>query len=271
MAFITVANSKRILKELDVNELNLQGDVYDKPIRFFSKKEKQFLLAYKELLVNPEKIIKDTYIKIKSKDSCNYVYEGGAPCYHRIAECERLNAVFRNFVIPQEIRDKGVEAVQQFRSWFKSNYYLFEGKEDVFEMRAYARFKMRLKVEELIRDNSGITVIVNRTLEDLKDEIDKKLNLAGQYYYQSPKNTSILKQYSKCAYIGNRSEPLKENETGYSEQEIKDILSYYEKEFKKPIELMLYDYWRVKLNPELSMDGKLLDMLGFRACHSCYF
>lgn len=34
---------------------------------------------------------------------------------------------------------------------------------------------------------------------------------------------------------------------------------------------MLYDYYRMKFNPELALDVRLLEQLGFRACHSCFF
>lgn len=50
--------------------------------------------------------------------------------------------------------------VQRFRIWFKNNRYLFEGKEDVFEMRINAAFHMRLKIEEIAPlKNSGTTII----------------------------------------------------------------------------------------------------------------
>lgn len=74
MVFITVANSKRILRKLDWKELNLEGEVYDRPIYFFNKKEEQSLLAYKEFLVNPERFVKDVYQKVEIKDSYRYVY-----------------------------------------------------------------------------------------------------------------------------------------------------------------------------------------------------
>ena len=72
MVFITVANSKRILRKLDWKGLNLEGEVYDRPIHFFNKKEEQSLLAYKEFLMNPERFVKDVYQKAEIKDSYRY-------------------------------------------------------------------------------------------------------------------------------------------------------------------------------------------------------
>lgn len=39
MVFITVANSKRILRKLDWKGLNLEGEVYDRPIHFSIKRK----------------------------------------------------------------------------------------------------------------------------------------------------------------------------------------------------------------------------------------
>ena len=272
MVFITVANSKRILRKLDWKGLNLEGEVYDRPIHFFNKKEEQSLLAYKEFLMNPERFVKDVYQKAEIKDSYRYVYEGEAPCYHQTEDCERLNAEFCNFRVPEEIRNRGIAMVQRFRTWFKSNRYLLEGKEDVFEMRFYAAFHMRLKIEEIAPlKNSGTTIINNWTQEELESKINEKLKQAGKYYYQSPKNTAILKQYGKLAYLGNSPNQIINNRTGYSDAEVKTFLCNYEEKFKRPIIAILYDYYRMKFNPELALDVRLLEQLGFRACHSCFF
>lgn len=272
MVFITIANSKRILRKLDLGKLDLKGQIYDKPIYVFNKREEQSLLAYKELLMNPERFVKEIYQKVEIKDSYRYVYEGEMPCYHKVGDCERLNAEFCNFRIPEEIREQGVETVQRFRTWFKGNSYLLEGKEDVFEMRINAAFHLRLKIEEMKPlKNSGITTMNNWTLEELKNKINETLKQAGHYYYQSPKNTAILRQYGKWAYIGNYQGVIKNNKTGYADAEVKMFLRDYERRFKQPIKAMLCDYYRMKFNPELALNGTLLEQLGFRACHSCCF
>lgn len=271
IVFITVANSKRILKRLDLEKLDLKGRIYDKPIYIFNKREEQSLLAYKEFLMNPERFVKEIYQKVEIRDSYKYVYESEIPCYHKTRDCERLNAEFRNFIIPEEIRNQGIKAVQRFRTWFKVNSYLLEGKEDVFEMRINTAFHLRMKIEEMkpLR-NSGITTMSNWTLKELETSINELLKEAGRYYYQSHKNTAILRQYGKwAAFIGNCQGLIKNNRTGYTDAEVKTFLRDYEKRFKQPIKMMLYDYYRMNFNPELALNGKLLEQLGFRACHSC--
>ena len=138
MVYITVANSKRILRKLDLNDLDLTGQVYDKPLFFLNKREEQALLAYKEFMQSPEMFVEDIYQKVKVEDRFMYVYEGDAPCYHQREDCERLNAEFRNFIIPHSIRERGTDCVIRFREWFKENIYLLDGKKDIFEMRINA-------------------------------------------------------------------------------------------------------------------------------------
>ena len=270
MVYITVANSKRILRKLDLNDLDLTGQVYDKPLFFLNKREEQALLAYKEFMQSPEMFVEDIYQKVKVEDRFMYVYEGDAPCYHQREDCERLNAEFRNFIIPHSIRERGTDCVIRFREWFKENIYLLDGKKDVFEMRINAAFGVRISLEEIVKVNSGISSTINWDLGTLQDELNEKIKEAGRYYYKSPMHTKILKQYSKYSFLGNYSEALYSNNTGYSDEKVKELLRDYEENIKKPIINMLYDYYRVKFNPELEMEGSLLEQLGFRACAHCF-
>ena len=57
--YITRANSMKILRKLDLSNLNIEGAVYSKPIFFLNKREEQALLAYKEFVMNPEKFIEE--------------------------------------------------------------------------------------------------------------------------------------------------------------------------------------------------------------------
>ena len=79
-----------------------------------------------------------------------------------------------------------------------------------------------------------------------------------------------MKQYSKYSFLGKYHEPLYNNTTGYSDEVVKDFLVDYEERFKRPIIELLYNYYRVKFNPDLEMEGYLLDQLGFRPCVHCH-
>lgn len=269
MVYITMANSKRILRKLDLKNLNLTGAIYSKPIYFLNRNEEQALLAYKEFLLDPQKFVDYIYQKVHVIDSYRYVYEEKAPCYHASSECERLNAEFKNYLIPQFIREKGDDYIDIYREWFKKNVYLLDGDEAIFEMRFYARWGIHFRKDEIVRDNSGIVHTINRDLNTLEEDLDRLIKEAGRFYYQSPKHTRILKQYSRYSFLGHNSGILCSNRTGYKDKEVKELLCDYEERFKKPIINMLYDYYRIKLNPELEMEGRLLEQLGFKPCGHC--
>ena len=268
--YITRANSMKILRKLDFSNLNIEGVVYSKPIFFLNKREEQALLAYKEFVMNPEKFIEEIYQRVEIIDNFRYVFEGESPCYHRREDCERLHSEFRNYEIPQTIRERGLDEVQRYRAWFKDNMYLLDGKKDVLEMRIYVAFGVHVRAEEIIKDNSGIKTIENLELNHLEEKLNDLIKEAGRYYYKSIKHTKILKQYSKFAFLGTYNEPLYNNNTGYSDDVVKELLVEYEERYKKPIIDMLYNYYRIKFNPELEMEGYLLEQLGFRPCVHCF-
>ena len=268
--YITRANSMKIIRKLDYSKLDLSGSVYNRPIYFLNKKEEQALLAYKELVMNPERFVEEIYQKVEILDNYRYVFEGESPCYHLREDCERLHSEFRNYEIPQAIRDKGFNVVQQYRAWFKQNLYLFDGKEDVLEMRIYSAFGIHVKAKEIVKENSGVKIVINYDLGQLENKLDELIKEAGRYYYASLKHTRILKQYSKLSFLGTYNGALNNNNMGYSDEEVKEILVDYEERFKKPIIDMLYNYYRVKFNPDLEMEGRLLDQLGFRPCVHCH-
>lgn len=267
--YITRANSMKILRKLDYSHLNIEGTVYNKPLFFLNKREEQALLAYKEFVKNLEKFVKEVYQRVEIIDNYRYVFEGEAPCYHRREDCGRLHSEFRNFEIPQAIRSRGIDEVQRYRAWFKKNMYLLDGKKDILEMRIKAAFSIEIRAEEIIKDNSGIKTIENFDLTHLEGKLNCLIKEAGRYYYKDAKHTKILRYYSRYAFLGTYNEPLYNNCTGYSDEEVKQLLVEYEEQYKKPIIEMLYNYYRVKFNPELEMEGYLLDQLGFRPCIHC--
>ena len=268
--YITRANSMKILRKLDFSKMDLSGDVYNRPLFFLNKKEEQALLAYKEFVMNPERFVEEIYQKVEVIDNYRYVFEGESPCYHRREGCERLHSEFRNYEIPQAIRDRGIEWIERYRAWFKENLYLLDGREDVLEMRIYTAFGIHVKAKEIIKENSGVKSIINYDLGQLESKLDELIKEAGRFYYKSPKHTRILKQYSKYSFLGKYHEPLYNNTTGYSDEVVKDFLVDYEERFKRPIIELLYNYYRVKFNPDLEMEGYLLDQLGFRPCVHCH-
>jgi hypothetical protein len=64
--------------------------------------------------------------------------------------------------------------------------------------------------------------------------------------------------------------PLDGNNTGYSEQEVIELMRDYDQKIKQPMTRLLIEYYRVSLNPDIELNGLLLERLGFRACSHCH-
>ena len=54
MSYITLSNAKSIVYKTDIKNIDIQKELYKVPIYFFSRYEKNALLAIRELLNNPE-------------------------------------------------------------------------------------------------------------------------------------------------------------------------------------------------------------------------
>ena len=269
MSFITLANTNKIIYSSDIKNIDLEGSVYKIPIYFFSKYEENALLAIQELLKDPENYFKEIYLPYEAVDTYSYVYEGQKPGYHEYSCCPRLNSDFQNFEIPTGIKDQGIEAVEEFRNWFDSVRYLLD-KPDVFVARLHARWGINTNPKAIDMDNSGSVEFENITIEELEKRIDSRIKEAGRFYYRNDKNKAILNRYSKYTFLAKIKDPIKTNDTGYTDDEVKDLLSDYYLTFKRPLKADLIEYYRLKLNPEIIMEGLLLERLGFKACGHCH-
>jgi len=269
MAFITVASLNKIIFFSNIQDLDLAGEIYRIPIYFFSKYEKNSLLAIQELLKDPGNYFTKIYKPYKPSDSLKYVYEGEKPRYHKKSGCSKLQADYKNFEIPYEITKQGPEVIKEFRQWFKSVKYLIDEPEK-FAVRLLGRWKIATNPRAIIKENSGLIQMENLTLDEMEKKIDGLIKEAGRYYFNSNKNKVILRRFSKYANIAYKNDDIYNNDTGYSDEEVKSLLKDYDIKFKKPLKHLLVQYYRIKLNPEIKMEGYLLEDLGFKPCAHCH-
>lgn len=266
MAYITEANAKNIIAKTEIKSLNLEGVLYKNSIYFFNKLEKNWLLALKELFSDSEKFFSEYYEPQKTKDTYTYIYEGRPPAYHLVYDCQRLYSDYENFEIPEAIKVKGKEEVKKFRMWFSENRYLLS-KPDVFVARLKMRWNIDTNPNAINKSNSGSEVFMNYKTHDLIQKIDALIKLAGELYHD---NTIILSKYNKHSYLGYKIEPLSDNDTGFSDSDVKEVLKEFETRVKKPLKDLLVQYYRVKLNPKLDLYETVLKQLGFQPCQLCH-
>lgn len=289
MAYITKANSKRILRKINLNDIpDIEGKVYKKPIYFLSKWETKYLLLMQSLLKEPEKFAIEVYHPVVNKDTFQYVYESEQPpSYHSNINCERLNSKFKNFEIPFEIKERvrdlaikegkteqeiielEKQQVEVFRKWFKDNFELFNSDTEEFLKKLDVRWNIQRNVNEIERDNSGVETIENLDLNELESEIDKIISEAGRFFVNNKDKQHIIRRFQKLTFLAYRKGSIEINNTELSDDELKQFLLEYDTNFKKPIKELLIQYYRVKYNPDLSFEGQLLERLNFRSCSVC--
>ena len=269
MAYITLANTNKIIFDSDLNGLDLKGQVYKMKIYFLSTYEKKALLAIQELLKDPEQYFTSIYKPYIPQDTFTLVYEGKKPGYHQYSSCPMLNSDYQNFPIPEEIKLKGQTAVIEFREWFKTVEHLIE-KPDVFVMRLKAKYGIETNPKAINKDNSGSNAIKNETIEEIEKRIDGLIKDAGRFYYASDKNKKILSRFSKWTFLAYKTSVIDGNETGFSDKEVRELLKEYDETYKRPLKSNLIEYYRLKFNPEIKLEGYFLEKLGFKRCGHCY-
>ena len=280
MAYITKSNANRILRKIDLSKIGeIEGEVYKKPIYFLGKSEVKYLLLMQSLLKDPEKFAIEVYKPVINVDTLRLVYESEQPpSYHENHNCERLASGFKNFEIPSEIKVRANEQggeeleksqVQKFRNWFKQNIDLYKNETASFLRKLDIDWNVQRSINEIEKDNSGVKEIENYDLQELEREIDKIISEAGRFFINNPDKQSVLRRFQKLTFLAYSSKEIYSNDTELSDTELKDFLLKYDMSFKKPLKRLLLEYYRVKYNPELSFQGKLLEQLNFRPCSSC--
>lgn len=280
MPYITKNNAQRMISRIDISAVSdLEGKVYKKPIYFLAKWEEKFLLLMQSFYKDPEKFVTEIYKPVINKDTYHYVYENeNQPAYHEINSCEKLLSSFKNFVIPEEIRERArisggeekvVTEVMRFREWFSRHKEFYENDLSRFLFLLDRDWGVQRDVKEIEIAASGAEQIENYSLAKLELEIDSLLTVAGGYFLFNPTKQSIISRFQKVTFLGYSQNIIANNDTGLSDEELKEFLRYYDTRFKKPVKKLLIEYYRVKYNPNLKFEGWLLEKLNFRPCSNC--
>jgi hypothetical protein len=270
-AIITKSNLNSIISSLDeIGQIDSidNNTIYKWPVYFLSPIELKKITRQREFLKDPENILK-VYKKRVTVDSKQFIFEGAKPSYHTYSDCQNLKSKYNNYEIPQEIKDRGDDEIYKFRTWFKQNQNYLEEKPDLFIFKLKIAFNLGVLPSAVVYDNSGITEIDNLNLNDLESRIDNILKLAGSFYTDNPDKQTILKRFQKYTFLAYSKNPIKNNDTQLSDDELKSLLFEYDMKFKKPFKELLLQYYMVKFNPELKFNGLLLEQLGFKICQNC--
>ena len=181
-----------------------------------------------------------------------------------------LSKAIRFLDYEKKLKKLQVELVK-LQTWAIQNneriIIIFEGRDAAGKGGAIRRITERINQVKVA--NSGVTKKENYVLEELETKIDVLIKEAGRYYYACDKNTTILRRFSKCTFLAYRNSKIGKNDTGFSDIEVKSFLKDYDHRFKKPLKTLLHEYYRIKLNPDIQLEGSLLEQLNFKPCSHC--
>lgn len=272
MPFVTEYNTSLVFKKLigEIPDDIKQWEPYRKAIYFLNRLDKTNLLYFKKFCENPIENIDTVYNPINVVDNKEFVYEGGKPSYHKVEDCDRLSSNFINFRIPEQIKEKGDEAIEEFRKWFKENQTVFSEKPDVYQMRLNTKYGIVQGLEKVDYKNSGNVYRENLTLAEIETRIDSILHNASEYYKEDIKRQGAIRSFQKSTFLAFKEQPIEKNNTGYSDEELKEILVEYYHLFIQPTIYYLKEHFKAFYNSDIEINEKIFEHLNFKKCSVCY-
>jgi len=272
MPFLTEYNTNLVFKKIigEIPENIREWKPYKKSIYFLNRLDKANLHYYKKFCENPIENIDTIYQPIEIKDNHEFVYEGSNPSYHKYENCDRLSSNFINYRLPTEIKERGSKGIEEYRKWFKENEKVFSERPDIYQMRLQTKFGIIESIQKIDYKNSGNVYKENLTLTEIEARIDSLLYNAAQYYKEDENRQQIIKRYQTATFLAFKDDEINDNETKYSDEELKAILREYYYLFIEPTLYYLKEFFKVFYNADIEINEKILEELNFKKCNYCY-
>ena len=282
--FITRTNFIRIVKNIKLTPDQLLVPIYKSKIYLLNKFEMEQIISVKLVLDEIQKNIFKLQKAEEFKDTFSYVNEYNRfPKYHKDKNCEALNSNFRDIAIPIEIKYKAGEkninqaGVAEFRSWFKQKEIqdLFFNNQNQFYNMMEQKFKLKnlLRIDEVV--STGVQEISNLSKSDLEDKIDYILQTYLEFCYSNDKRAVILmrEDFRLKTYLATSEKyqhiPIENNNTGYDDSTVREVLLEYHNKIKSPLINYLIDYYIISINNGLNFDENIMEQLEFKPCLKC--
>jgi hypothetical protein len=265
-SFITKANADRIIKKMDLSNIDISEFGKNMQFKWFNKGELRKLKAFEMFFSKPDLFL-SSYIKLKPRDNENlYVFKSNS-AYHEDKDCSKLHSDFKNIKIPREVILSGKE--HKFIQFCKDHSELSQNYPDQFQLRL--KWEFNINTEVFVHyENSGYISIENMKLPELESLIEKKILEFNNWVQKSRINQLVISNFGLQSF--NYKWPEKLNLEFISiknKEEIIEILKHFEINIKQPLIELFINYYRMKNNKDLSFDSNLLEELGFKACSYC--
>jgi hypothetical protein len=146
---------------------------------------------------------------------------------------------------------------------------LLDKDPDEFIKKLAIRWNLHRSLSEIKIQNSGIQEFQNLNLSEIESQIDELIGRAAEFYKNNKDKQPLITRIQKWKYNEYSEDLYKLNVCNLSPEEHHDFCINYYRNFKKPVQELLFNYLRIKFNPELKFSGELLQSLNFRPCSFC--
>jgi len=272
MPFVTEYNTNLVFKKLigEIPDNIREWQPYKKSIYFLNRLDKTNLQYFKKFCENPIENIDSIYKAIEVVDKKVFVYEGSLPSYHKYENCDRLSSNFVNYRIPTEIKKKGEEEIEKYRVWFKENESVFSERPDIYQMRLQTKFGIIEHLQKVDYKNSGNVYKENLTLQEIEARIDSLLHNAAEFYKRDEKRQVVIRRFQTATFLAFKEDEIENNDTEYSDEELKSILRLYYNLFIEPTIYYLKEFFKTFFNADIEINEKIFEALNFKKCGYCY-
>lgn len=198
----------------------------------------------------------------------NLVFPPSVPTYHKGRGCTALHRDYKNYYIPDEIKERGPDAVRAFKQFMFDSRRdgVLEGS-DAFNISANTHFKLKSPIQKIQIKNSGSEQF-NSDLTSMSISIlDAYTASIYQEILQFPSASPIHKKIYDLRYF----EPNKiKNIMRNSNQEEKDLAQDFS-ELKAKLILAVVEMHLRESGFDLDkVEESVLMQLGFKKCGFCF-
>ena len=204
-----------------------------------------------------------------------------------------MQSTLSRIFIPEQIRDRaknaeedcqgaGRKIIDEYRKYWRELEKEFESKygddwrtnEDRAQSFAY-RINMHYKLNPPLkdfdieeRDNSGTTIIDNRSAQEISDNILYIINELLKWANENPKRAEMFVHYASRSFLGNYSDDIYGLWTGDNQDDVKKLMRYIH---QKKLLLMneIKELYIRSWIPELKFEESFLKQLGLEPCWNC--
>jgi hypothetical protein len=266
-AFITRSNAERIVKRMDLNELDVFEFKKQMEFKWFNTAELRKLKAFEMFFSDPELFLSNYVALEPREDANNYVFQSNS-AFHSKENCPIMHSDFKNIKIPKEIIRAGRK--EEFIKFCNEKSKLSEDHPDQFQN--LLRWKFKINFNPAVHyENSGYQVFENMSLKKIEKAIENKILEFNNWIDEKKLNRLVVEKFGFQSFNYKYPEKIDQKKifTNVKKEKLIEILRHFQLNIKEPLMKLFTYYYRIKNNSDLSFETNILIELGFKPCSHC--